>query len=152
MGMKKAASYASFDRSERSPLLDFLFNFDSHNMPYGICGKIPLFARVFTAHQGSFLKSSKLVVNSTCTLANILVFQGVWGLIIKVWEKIIQKKSNYHCSFSNWQRPTFPGSRPPSIISATELNFCVRDGYRCSLRAIVTRFSCFALFHSSYFF
>jgi len=56
---------------------DFLFNFDSHNMLYGICGKIPLFARVFTAHQGSFLKSSKLVVNSTCTLANILVFQGV---------------------------------------------------------------------------
>lgn len=77
MGMKKAASYASFDRSERSPLLDFLFNFDSHNMPYGIRGKIPLFARVFTAHQGSFIKSSKLVVNSTCTLANILVFQGV---------------------------------------------------------------------------
>jgi len=56
---------------------DFLFNFDSHNMPYSICDKIPLFARVFTAHQGSFLKSSKLVVNSTCTLANILVFQGV---------------------------------------------------------------------------
>ncbi|WP_423892654.1 hypothetical protein, partial [Filifactor alocis] len=56
---------------------DFLFNFDSRNIPYGICGKILLFARVFTAHQGFFLKSSKLVVNSICSLANILVFQGI---------------------------------------------------------------------------
>ncbi|EJU19658.1 hypothetical protein HMPREF1152_1213 [Mogibacterium sp. CM50] len=39
--------------------------------------KILLSARVFTAHQGFFLKSSKLVVNSTCSLANILVFQRV---------------------------------------------------------------------------
>ncbi|EJU20680.1 hypothetical protein HMPREF1152_0802 [Mogibacterium sp. CM50] len=46
-------------------------------MPYGICGKTPLFARVFTVHQGFFLKSSKLVVNSIRSLANILVFQGV---------------------------------------------------------------------------
>ena len=39
---------------------------------------------------------------------------------------------------SNRQRPTFPGSFPPSIIGAGELNFCVRDGYRCLLPAIVT--------------
>ena len=38
------------------------------------------------------------------------------------------------------QRPTFPGGRPPSIISAKELNFCVRDGNRCGLLAIVTAF------------
>ena len=24
--------------------------------------------------------------------------------------------------------PIFPGSRPPSIVGANELNFCVRDG------------------------
>ena len=41
----------------------------------------------------------------------------------------------------NRQRPTFPGSFPPSIIGAKELNFCVRDGNRCSLPAIVTGFS-----------
>ena len=40
----------------------------------------------------------------------------------------------------NRQRPTFPGSFPPSIIGAKELNFCVRDGNRCSLSAIVTGF------------
>jgi hypothetical protein len=57
-------------------LYDFLFSFDPHNIPHGICGKMFLSARVFTAHQGSFLKSSRLVVNSTCTLANILAFQG----------------------------------------------------------------------------
>ena len=56
---------------------DFLFSFDPHNMLCAICDKMFLSARVFTAHQGSFLKSSKLVVNSTCTLANFLVFQGV---------------------------------------------------------------------------
>ena len=38
----------------------------------------------------------------------------------------------------NRQRPTFPGSFPPSIIGAGELNFCVRDGNRCILSAIVT--------------
>ena len=36
------------------------------------------------------------------------------------------------------QRPTFPGSRPPSIIGAKELNYCVRYGNRCDLPAIVT--------------
>ena len=36
--------------------------------------------------------------------------------------------------------PIFPGSLPPSIFSAKELNFCVRDGYRCVLFAIITGF------------
>ena len=41
----------------------------------------------------------------------------------------------------NRQRPAFPGSRPPGIIGADELNFCVRDGNRCDLIAIVTGYS-----------
>ena len=49
-------------------------------------------------------------------------------------------RSEKNMLFSNWQRPTFPGGRPPSIISAKELNFCVRDGNRCGLLAIVTRY------------
>ena len=40
------------------------------------------------------------------------------------------------CKFR--QRLTFPGSCPPSIISAKELNYCVRNGYRCDLFAIAT--------------
>ena len=40
----------------------------------------------------------------------------------------------------NRQRPTFPGSFPPSIIGAKELNYCVRDGNRCNILAIVTGF------------
>ena len=32
----------------------------------------------------------------------------------------------------------FPGSRPPSIVDANELNFCVRDGNRWTLIAINT--------------
>ena len=43
--------------------------------------------------------------------------------------------------FSNGRRPTFPGSFPPSIIGAKELNYCVRDGNRCGLPAIVTGLS-----------
>ena len=38
------------------------------------------------------------------------------------------------------QRPAFPGGLPPSIISAKELNFCVRYGNRCDLPAIVTAY------------
>ena len=38
------------------------------------------------------------------------------------------------------RRHPFPGSHPPSIISAGKLNYCVRYGNRCDLPAIVTRF------------
>ena len=34
--------------------------------------------------------------------------------------------------------PIFPGSHPPSIVGANELNFCVRDGNRWTLAAINT--------------
>ena len=48
--------------------------------------------------------------------------------------KKTKKRKNRRC-------PNFPGSFPPSIFSARELNFCVRDGYRCILSAIITGFS-----------
>ena len=35
-------------------------------------------------------------------------------------------------------RLTLPGGCPPSTISAKELNFCVRNGNRCILFAIIT--------------
>ena len=38
------------------------------------------------------------------------------------------------------RRPTFPGSCPPSIISAKKLNYCVRNGNRCDLLAIATEY------------
>ena len=37
-----------------------------------------------------------------------------------------------------WLRLTLPGGCPPSTISAKELNFCVRNGNRCILFAIIT--------------
>ena len=36
--------------------------------------------------------------------------------------------------------PIFPGSYPPSIVGADELNFCVRDGNRWTLIAINTNY------------
>ena len=41
----------------------------------------------------------------------------------------------------NQQCPILPGSFPPSTVGAKELNYCVRDGNRCSLPAIFTGFS-----------
>ena len=46
------------------------------------------------------------------------------------------------------QLSTFPGSLPPSIIDAKDLNFCVRHGYRCFLFAIITGF--FSLFDCTF--
>ena len=40
-----------------------------------------------------------------------------------------------------WHLLIFPGSFPPSIFSASELNFCVRNGNRWTLAAINTNFS-----------
>ena len=54
------------------------------------------YSQEFLQHIKAF--SSK-VVNSTCTLANILVFQGVWGLIIKVWEKYLKKYKRYQKNY-----------------------------------------------------
>ena len=39
-----------------------------------------------------------------------------------------------------WLCATLPGDRPPSTIAAKELNFCVRNGNRCILFAIITKF------------
>ena len=36
------------------------------------------------------------------------------------------------------QQSIFPGRRQPSIVDASELNFCVRNGNRCGLTAITT--------------
>ena len=37
-------------------------------------------------------------------------------------------------------QPIFPGRFQPSIFGANELNFCVRDGNRCTLTAINTNY------------
>ena len=40
-----------------------------------------------------------------------------------------------------WRLPIFPGRFQPSIVSASELNFRVRDGNGCTLTAIDTNYS-----------
>ena len=37
-----------------------------------------------------------------------------------------------------WQRPTLTGGDPPTTLGAMELDFCVRNGNRYILHAIVT--------------
>ena len=46
--------------------------------------------------------------------------------------------TSYYPFWANRQWPAFPSGCPPSIIGAMELNFCVRDGYRWILHAIIT--------------
>ena len=36
------------------------------------------------------------------------------------------------------QQSIFPGRYQPSLVDASELNFCVRNGNRCGLTAITT--------------
>ena len=52
------------------------------------------------------------------------------------------ERKNLHISVevSVFALPIFPGSRPPSIVGADELNFCVRDGNRWTLIAINTNY------------
>ena len=47
--------------------------------------------------------------------------------------------------------PIFPGSRPPSIVGADELNFCVRDGNRWTLIAINTNYIGKSIFALTFF-
>ena len=47
--------------------------------------------------------------------------------------------------------PIFPGSRPPSIVGANELNFCVRDGNRWTLAAINTNYISASAFAVTFF-
>ena len=49
------------------------------------------------------------------------------------------------------QRLTFPGSHPPSIISAEELNFRVRNGNGWDLFAIITEFEFYQLNNAEMF-
>ena len=51
-----------------------------------------------------------------------------------------QKKSQAFAWLVVFALPIFPGSRPPSIVGASELNFCVRDGNRWTLSAINTNY------------
>ena len=56
-------------------------------------------------------------------------------------EQLRTKKPRKPEQKKKWRGPNFPGGHPPSIIGAKELNYCVRDGNRCDLLAIVTAFS-----------
>ena len=47
--------------------------------------------------------------------------------------------------------PIFPGSHPPSIVGANELNFCVRDGNRWTLIAINTNYIGKSIFALTFF-
>ena len=52
----------------------------------------------------------------------------------------IKEDRTLSCAVCMLALPIFPGSRPPSIVGANELNFCVRDGNRWTLIAINTNY------------
>ena len=87
----------------------------------------------------------KQICRCECTEA---MRQSIWDLALRRppstvlgrWDKKIHR-TFVRCIFLPQRRPTFPGSCPPSIIGTSELNYCVRYGYRCVLCVIVTEFS-----------
>ena len=64
---------------------------------------------------------------------------------------ILQEKAPAFRSGHVFALLIFPGSRPPSIVSACELNFCVRDGNRWTLTAINTNYISAAAFAVTFF-
>ena len=42
---------------------------------------------------------------------------------------------------TSWRRPIFPGRYQPSIVGTAQLNFCVRNGNRWTLRVNDTDYS-----------
>ena len=68
-----------------------------------------------------------------------------WKQSSGLFQAVLYNFKNIH-RLSRWMSivlalPIFPGSHPPSIVGANELNFCVRDGNRWTLTAINTNFS-----------
>ena len=63
--------------------------------------------------------------------------------------RIKRKSSNFRCCFRCRRWVIFPGRRQPSIVTVNELNYCVRNGNRCTLVTINTYYfvahSCAAL-------
>ena len=49
-----------------------------------------------------------------------------------------------------WRRPILPVSDPTSTFGAGELNFCVRNGNRWDLSAIITTMVYITLFQAEY--
>ena len=57
------------------------------------------------------------------------------------WHVLGKRKApTFQSRLSVFALSIFPGSHPPSIVDAYELNFCVRDGNRWTLIAINTNF------------
>ena len=56
------------------------------------------------------------------------------------WTVIDKKRAKLSLDSQVLALPIFPGSHPPSIVGANELNFCVRDGNRWTLIAINTNY------------
>ena len=74
------------------------------------------------------------------SLSHFQVRTVTFALPTELLRNICQESS---LKLDSWfrQRSTFPGSLPPSIIDAKELNFRVRDGNGWGLLAITTGFA-----------
>ena len=80
-----------------------------------------------------FSMFSRRISDSSFILPHLQPFVNMFFVLFQTFSV-----ERYAGAIKNRQRPTFPGSFPPSIIGARELNCCVRDGNRCILSAIVT--------------
>ena len=54
--------------------------------------------------------------------------------------RIKQRAVSFKTALSCARRVIFPGRRQPSIVTVNELNYCVRNGNRCTLITIDTHY------------
>ena len=119
----------NFATTKYRKLLPFFTDFD--RILYFFDLKISFSAsfNIILTRVKSGLKNNYQIIHYIHSITLLFVFQGK------------EKRLLYSTVFSLFrQRPTLPGSHPPSTISAEELNFCVRNGNRWDLFAIVTGF------------
>ena len=117
---------------------DFAWQSPYHKMKHQLCRYEVLTCvrrRSVVRSTHHFVPYTMLNISSNDVLATLVT------VLYQFWHKY---KKRTHSAFSFWfrQRPTFPGSFPPSIIGTTELNFRVRDGNGCDLCVITTEYVC----------
>ena len=89
-------------------------------------------SRAVSHHINYWFNSSTII-----TYKNIFLIQKNYNYIKKVTQFIVLLKNRHK---KTQQLSTFPGGLRPSIIDVQGLNFCVRDGNRCTPLAITTEY------------
>ena len=129
-------SYITFPDKTKSSLFRLLFSvrveLSSRAVATHLAGieNVPVghFPEAVTGLSGQAPNGERIYRKFPVFLSNpILLFQ-------------IKQKAVFQIAFQCARRVIFPGRRQPSIVTVNELNYCVRNGNRCTLITIDTHY------------